>query len=150
MAQNRPALANWLALLLAGTVLGGCASSSSSQALPGMVTVTGTADLPSEAELPARAILQVRMVNTTLAGKDESQLRPGLEILAESIAYPGPKRPFPFTLEVPAVLFQDGDSYEIRAELYVGPQRAIAATKTVKVNPSRDISGLKLDMLPAK
>lgn len=128
----------------------GCAAASSSQSLPGMVTVTGTADVPADAEIPPRAILQVRMVNATLAGTDESQLRPGLEILAESIAYPGSQRPLPFTLEVPTVLFEDASVYEIRAELYVGPRRAFAATKTVKIHPGKDLPGVKLPMTATK
>lgn len=149
-ARTHRLLSAMLFLCVGYTAVPGCAVTSSSQALPGMVTVTGTADIPSDAELPPRAILQVRMVNATLAGKDDSQLRPGIEILAESLAYPDPQRPFPFILEVPTVLFDKGGSYEVRAELYVGPRRAFAASKSVKINPDRDISGLKLEMAPTR
>jgi uncharacterized lipoprotein YbaY len=115
-----------------------------------MVTITGTADLPGDADVPPRGILQVRLVNATLAGTDDSQLRPGIEILAESIAYPGSQRPMPFTLEVPSVLFEKQAAYEVRAELYVGPRRAFAVSKQVKVSTDRDISGLRLEMAPTK
>ena len=148
--QTRTSSMPLVVLCLLGFVLRGCATSSNTQALPGMVTVTGTADLQGNADLPPRAILQVRLVNAKLAGSDESQLRPGLEILAESIAYPGSQRPFAFTLEVPAVLFEEGGEYEIRAELYVGPTLAFAARKTVKVNVRRDLTGVKLVMAPTK
>lgn len=131
----------------------GCASTQREPDLPGMVIISGVAQVPADYQPDSRTILQVRVINATLAGAAPASPAPskrsyvsGLEVLAESVSYPGKTTPFAFTLEVPSVLIEKGQKYEVVAELYESSRRTYSGARPISPSGDKDISNLKIEL----